>query len=69
MKPVLVMLDLDKNMKIEANILDFAIGRVLLMKYKDEKWRPVTYISLSKAERNYEIYNKEMLAIIKCLEA
>ncbi len=40
------------------------------MKCEDEKWRPVAYISksLNEAERNYEIYDKEMLAIIRCLE-
>jgi len=33
--------------------------------------RPVAFISksLSDTERNYEIYDKEMLAIVRCLEA
>jgi len=41
------------------------------MKCSDAKWRPVAFISksLSDTERNYEIYNKEMLAVIRCLEA
>jgi len=41
------------------------------MKYSDEKWRPVAFISksLSDIEQNYEIYNKEMLAVVRCLEA
>jgi len=49
---------------------DFATGGVLLMKCKDKRWRPVAYISklLNKAKRNYEICNKEMLAIIWYLE-
>jgi len=70
MEPVLVTPDLDKGMRVEADISDFATGGVLLMKCEDEKWRPVTYIlkSLNKAERNYEIHDKEMLAIIRCLE-
>ena len=44
---------------------------VLLMKCEDKKWRPVAYISnlLNETERNYEIHDKEMLAIIWCLEA
>ena len=48
-----------------------AIGGVLSMKYEDKKWRPVAYISnlLNEAERNYEIHDKKMLAIIWCLEA
>jgi len=69
-EPVLVTLDLDREMRVEADALDFAMGGVLSMKCEDEKWRPVAYISklLNEAERNYEIHNKEMLAIIQCLE-
>ena len=65
-EPVLVTLDLDKEMRVEVDISDFATGGVLSMKCKDEKWRPVAYISklLNEAERNYEIHDKEMLAII-----
>ena len=69
-EPVLVTLDLDREMRVEADVLDFAMGGVLSMKCENEKWRPVTYISklLNEAERNYKIHNKEMLAIIQCLE-
>ena len=69
-EPVLVTPDLDKKMRVEADASDFTTGEVLSMKYEDEKWRPIAYISklLNEAERNYEIYNKEMLAIIQCLE-
>jgi len=68
---VLVTPDLDKEMRVEVDVSDFATGGVLLMKCEDEKWRPVAYISklLNEAKRNYEIHNKEMLAIIQCLEA
>ena len=67
---VLVILDLDKKMRVEIDVLDFAIGGVLLIKCENKKWRLVAYISklLNEAKRNYEIYNKEMLAIIRCLE-
>jgi len=70
-EPVLVIPDLDREMRVEADVSDFAMGGVLSMKYEDEKWRPVAYISksLNEAERNYEIHDKEMLAIIRCLEA
>jgi len=63
--------DLDREMRVEVNMLDFAMEGVLLIKYENEKWRPVAYISklLSKAKRNYEIHDKEMLAIIRYLEA
>jgi len=41
------------------------------MKCKNGKWRLVAYISksLSDTKKNYEIYNKEMLVVIRCLEA
>ena len=68
-EPVLVTPDLDKEMRVEADVSDFAIGGMLSMKYEDERWRPVAYISksLNEAERNYEIHDKKMLAIIWCL--
>ena len=70
-EPVLVTPDLDKEMRVEADASDFAMGGVLLMKCEDEKQRPVAYISksLNEAKRNYEIHDKEMLVIIQCLEA
>ena len=70
-EPVLVTPDLDKEIRVEADASDFATGGVLSMKCEDERWRPVAYISksLNEAERNYEIHDKEMLAIIRCLEA
>ena len=63
---MLVVPDSDKEMRVEADISEYAIEGVLLMKYEDKKWRPVAFISklLNEAERNYEIHNKEMLAII-----
>ena len=63
--------DLDKEMRVEADTSDFATGEVLSMKCEDEKWRLVAYIPklLNEAERNYKIHDKEMLAIIWCLEA
>jgi len=65
-EPVLVIPDLDREIRVEADVSDFAIGGVLLMKCEDKKWRLVTYISklLNEVERNYEIHDKEMLAII-----
>ena len=41
---ILVISDLNKKMKVKANTLDFATDEVLLMKCKDEKWRPIAYI-------------------------
>ena len=49
---------------------DYAIGGVLSMEYEDGKWRPVAFLSksLNETERNYEIHDKKMLAVIRGLE-
>jgi len=67
---VLVAPDLDKEMRVEADTLEYATGGVLSMKCEDKKWRLVAFISksLNKVERNYEIHDREMLAIIRCLD-
>jgi len=69
-QPVLVAPKLDKEMRVEADALEYATGGILSMRCEDEKWRPVAFISksLNEAERNYEIHNREMLVIIRCLD-
>ena len=70
-EPVLAIPDIDKEMRVEADASDYAIEGVLSIKYKDKKWRPVAFISksLNATEQNYKIHDKEMLAVIRCLEA
>ena len=55
---------------MEVDMSDYATSGVLSMKCEDGLWRPVAFLSksLNETERNYEIYDKEMLAIIKELE-
>jgi len=56
---------------IEANSSDFASRAILSQQLPgEEKWHPVAFYSksLSLVERNYEIHDKEMLAIIHALE-
>jgi len=69
-EPVLVVPDLDKKMRMEVNASDYMTEGVLSMECEDGKWRPVAFLSksLNKMERNYEIHDKEMLAIIRRLE-
>ena len=68
--PILVALNLDKKMRMEVDASDYATGRVLSMECEDSKWKPVAFLSnsLNEIERNYEIYNKEILAVIRGLE-
>jgi len=70
-RPMLVTPELDKEFRVEANASNFATGGVLSVKYDDNLWRPVAFISkaLNETERNYKIHDKEMLGVIRCLEA
>ena len=70
-EPVLAIPDINREIRVEADALDYATGGVLSTKYKNGKWRLVVFISksLNATERNYEIHNKEILAVIRCLEA
>jgi len=70
-KPVLAAPDIDKKMRMEVDASDYVTGGVLLMDCGDGLWRPVAFLSksLNETERNYEIHDKEMLAIIRGLEA
>ena len=68
---VLAAPDLDKKMRMEVDASDYATGGVLSMECEDKLWRPVAFLSksLNETERNYEIHDKEMLAIIRGLDA
>jgi len=70
-RPVLAAPDLDKEFRVKADASNYTTGGVLSMKCSNDLWRPVAFISksLSDTERNYKIHDKEMLAIVKCLEA
>jgi len=69
-KPVLAVPDLDKEFRVEADASNYTTGEVLSIKCSDKMWRPVTFISksLSDTKRNYEIHDKKMLAVVRCLE-
>ncbi len=55
--------------RVEADASEGAIGAVLSQE-QDGKWRPVTFLSksLTVTEQNYEIYDKELLAIMLALD-
>ena len=68
---VLAILDINKEIRVETDASDYATGGVLSTKCEDGKWKLVAFISklLNTIERNYKIHNKEMLAMIRYLEA
>src|SRR6201999_1180993 len=55
---------------VECDASNYAIGGVLSQQHDDHKWHPVAFMStsFSDAEQHYEIYDKELLAIITCLK-
>ena len=57
-------------MYIETDALDYVSRGVLLQKNKERNLHSVAYFLklMISAECNYNIYNKELLAIIYCLE-
>jgi hypothetical protein len=54
---------------VETDSSDFALGAVLSQRH-DNRLHPVAFLSkkLSPAELNYEIYDKEMLAIVRAFQ-
>jgi len=69
--PVLMSSQDSEPFWVEVDSLDFATGVILSQQSTaDGKWHPIAFYSksLSFVERNYEIHDKEMLAIIRALE-
>jgi len=69
--PVLMFPQDSEPFWVEADSSDFATEAVLSQQSTmDGKWHPVAFYSksLSSVERNYEIHDKEMLAIVYVLE-
>ena len=57
-------------MRVEVDTLNYATEGILSMEYEDRKQRPVAFLSksLNETEWNYEIHDKEMLAVIRGLK-
>ena len=57
-------------MRMEVDVSNYAMEGVLFIECKDGKWRLVAFLSksLNETERNYKIYDKEMLTVIRGLE-
>ena len=68
--PILVQPDQSVQFRLEMDASGYATGAVLSQLCEDDKWHPVGFTSksLSSAERNYEIHDKELLSVIRGLE-
>ena len=67
-QPVLFLPKREGKFRVKTDILEHAIGGVLFQE-QDRKWKPIAFLSrtMQPAEQNYEIYDKELLAIVKAL--
>lgn len=65
------MPDPSKPFIIESNALKWATGAVLMQRDGNGDLHPCAYLSkaLTPTERNYEIYDRELLGIVLALEA
>jgi len=68
---VLTVPDLDQKLRVEVDTSDYTTEGMLSMEVENGRWKPVAFLSksLNETKRNYEIHDKEMLAIIRGLEA
>lgn len=68
--PLLVQFDSERETIVETDASTWCIGGTLMQYDEDGVLRPCAFYSKKNApaECNYEIYDKEMLAIVRCLE-
>jgi len=64
--PILRHYNPDRPALLETYASDFVIVGILSQKFEDSKIHSVRFVSrkLSPAELNYDVYNKEMLAVV-----
>ena len=69
-EPVLMMPDQARPFQIEADASKYASGVVLTQMDSNRDRHPVAFLSktFNETERNYEIYDRELLGIIRALE-
>ena len=68
--PILMHPDSSKSFVMETDSSGFGLGAVLSQKFDDGRFHPVGYYSrsLTPAERNYDIHDKELLAVKSAFE-
>ena len=68
--PVLRHYQPDLPTKLETDASNGVVAGVLSQQFEGGQWHPISYFSksMSAAEQNYEIHDKEMLAIIRSLQ-
>jgi len=69
MQPVLALPRREGKFRVEVDASGHVIEGVLSQE-QEGKWKPVAFLSrtMSPMERNYKIYDKELLAIVEALD-
>ena len=67
-QPVLSLSKREDKFKVKINASGHAIGEELSQE-QEGKWKPIVFLSrtIQLVERNYKIYDKELLAIVEAL--
>ena len=68
--PILMHFDVEKEIIVETNASDYFSAGIMSQYNDNGVLHPVAYFSKKHlpAECNYEIYDKELMAIIRCFE-
>ena len=68
-RPILLQPNFDKQFILQTDASALGMGAVLLQKGPTEKLQPVEFFSatFTPMERNYDVYERELLAIMKAL--
>ena len=69
-EPILKIYKLELPIRVKIDLLDFILKAYIVQKYKNKIQHLVAYYSkkLTPPELNYNIYNKELLAIVIVLK-
>ena len=66
-EPVLLQPDQKKPFEVKVDASNYAIGAVLIQRDDNNIAHPVAFFSktMNEAQRNYDVYNQELLALIE----
>jgi len=68
--PILIHFDFDKEIVVESDASDIASAGILCQPGSDGPLHPIAFFSKkhTPAECNYDIYDKELMAVVRAFE-